>query len=286
MVDNLPDDRLRSLEDRNAYLEAVIDSVSAHIAILDARGRIIHTNRQWQDFARTNQIKMRPDSLGINYLEVCERARGDSADKARSVAAGIRQVISGDRDEYAVDYPCHSPHEERWFYMRVRRFTGAGPFRLVITHENITALKRAQQDLAESNITLQKLLDRREQDRRDIQAGVVSTLRRLVMPHLERLKTEGLTEDGLKDLDVVIAHLSGLAQSSMRHLAGLDLGLTPTELEVAALVREGRSSKDIAELLSVSLETVSFHRRNIRRKLYIDNTAINLRTRLLSLTEW
>lgn len=84
---------------------------------------------------------MRPDTLAVNYLQICEPSAADHADKVREVARGIRAVMAGEIEAFVIDYPCHSPQEKRWFYMRATRLTGATTVRVVVSHENIIALK-------------------------------------------------------------------------------------------------------------------------------------------------
>lgn len=289
---------LRELRDARNFLENILNSLDAHIAVLNEAGVIIKTNKPWQDFAVANNLRLPPDTLGVNYLSVCDTARGEASEGAEEAAAGIRAVMDGALSEFRMDYPCHSPTEKQWYFMRVTRLAGAGSRHIVIVHENITPLKEIQEELSrreeeltayakrleETNITLKTILDLRESEKRELQASMVSAIRQLLVPALERLKTARLDEAQKKELELLEITLRELAAPSIHTLAGRQLGLTPTELHVAMLVREGRSSKEIATLLNISTETVAFHRRNIRKKLQIHGKSQNLREKLLSLT--
>lgn len=295
---SLLEQRVRELENDRNFLENILDSLDAHIAVLDEAGVIVKTNRPWKEYAVANKLGLPADTIGVNYLRVCDEARGEASEGAEEAAAGIRAVMDGTLREFRMDYPCHSPSKKQWFFMRVTRFAGAGPPRIVVVHENITPLKEIQQELArreeelrayakrleETNITLKTLLDLRESEKKEMQESLVSAVRQLLVPALERLKTVRLDESHKKELEVLEITLRELAASSIRTLAGRQLGLTPMELHVAMLVREGRSSKEIASLLHISTETVAFHRRNIRKKLRIHGKSQNLRERLLALT--
>ncbi len=127
--------------------QTVLNSLSANIAILDRHGRIIETNRAWRAYARRNQMSGPDDSIGSSYLEICDRTEGEEAGVARKVAAGIRSVLRGETREFVLDYPCHSPTEEHWYYLRALRMSGDGPVRVVVSHEEITALKQAERAL-------------------------------------------------------------------------------------------------------------------------------------------
>ena len=279
--------------------QTILNSLSAHVAILDENGFILETNRAWKRFAEENRIGMRPDTLNVNYLDICDGARGYSADESARVATGIRNVIAGQTDEFVLDYPCHSPTEKRWFYMRVTRATGPGPLRIVVSHENITALKLAEerlrqseQDLSgekvkleETNTALKVLLRQREADQREMETEVLDSVRRTVMPVIDQLDRLSLPTRARPLLASLRARLDDLTRPFLRRLAAAQSVLTPQEIEVATLIREGRSSKDIAAQLNLSLATINFHRRNLRRKLNLQHTRTNLQSYLASLTE-
>jgi len=117
--------------------QGVLDAVAAPIAVLDQSGTIVATNQAWQDFGQANQAR---DSshIGVNYLEVCARATGGDAPCAKAAAAGIRSVLAGDRT-FVLEYPCHSPNEQRWFQLQVSRLKHDGAAYAVVIHHDITA---------------------------------------------------------------------------------------------------------------------------------------------------
>lgn len=129
------------------FLQSTLDALSSHIAILDEEGVIIEVNAAWNRFAVENNFLGRHRGIGDNYLDLCEAANGSFSDEAPQVADGIRLVMSGQRDEFHLEYPCHSPTEQRWFVVRITRFGGDGPVRVVMAHENISERKRVQAEL-------------------------------------------------------------------------------------------------------------------------------------------
>lgn len=131
------------------FLQSTLDALSSHIAILDEQGAIIKVNAAWNRFASENG----PNGnryLGQNYLRVCDTATSDTANEAMAVAAGIRKVMAGQCAAFEVEYPCHSPQIQRWFLVRATRFAGAGPVRVVVAHENISARKQSEMKLRAS----------------------------------------------------------------------------------------------------------------------------------------
>ncbi|AOY58442.1 transcriptional regulator, PAS domain linked with LysR-type HTH domain [Desulfococcus multivorans] len=278
--------------------QTVLDSLSAHIAIIDQKGIILETNQAWQGYARKNGLEGNADAIGTNYLDVCENASGDDAEDARKAADGIRLVISGEAREFLYDYPCHSPNGEHWFYMRAVRILYDGPVRVVISHEDITdlklaeealkeseaALKEQKQSLEESNIALKVLLKQREADKVELEQKILGNMKKLVFPYIEKLKKAGLKARERTFVEIVDTHLKDIISPFLQRMSAADIFLTPQEIQVASLVKDGKSSKEIAEILSIAETTVHFHRRNLRIKFGIENRKTNLRTYLLSLS--
>ncbi|MGD9091169.1 MAG: PP2C family protein-serine/threonine phosphatase, partial [Desulfobacterales bacterium] len=93
------------------------------------------------------KMKGSNDSIGVNYLELCDATTGKGAKDAHSVAAGIRSVIRGETKEFLYDYPCHGPDGRHFFYLRSIRVAGKEPIRVVVSHEDITALILAEEAL-------------------------------------------------------------------------------------------------------------------------------------------
>ena len=285
------------VKETQQYTKTILNSLSAHVAIIDEKGVILETNRAWKQFASLNRIGMRPDTVNVNYLDICESAQGESAESSIEVAKGIRQVIKGDIEEFVIDYPCHSPGEKRWFYMRATRAVGSGPVRVVISHENITALKIAEnklqqreeelerqaRHLAEANAALRGVLRQRDTDIKEIEETIVHNLYESILPNLEQLSLLPHKSESRQLIDMITSGLSDIASPFLRSLSNLERVLTPQEIRIATLVKEGKSTKEIADLLNLSITTINFHRRNLRDKLGLTNTSTNLRTYLLSL---
>lgn len=127
------------------FLQSVQNALSAHIAILDHEGNIVQVNSAWRDFGAKNGLKHPDHCIGMNYLEVCDTATGESAEESSLLAKAIREVLSGGRDEMSVEYPCHAPHEKRWFVARVTSFVNNQQRWIVVAHENITGRKLAEE---------------------------------------------------------------------------------------------------------------------------------------------
>jgi two-component system NtrC family sensor kinase len=128
-------------------LRSFLRTLSAHTAIIDGPGTIVAVNEAWRDFAVTNGAILSKVMEGANYLRVCDSAKGDQSEHAAAFAEGIRSVFSGRREGFEMEYPCHSPTEERWFVGRVMLFRNGSSPQAVVVHENITERKRMEQQL-------------------------------------------------------------------------------------------------------------------------------------------
>jgi PAS domain S-box-containing protein len=144
---------------RGQELQGTLDSLSAHIAILDKSGTIVAVNKNWREFAWSNGVPGQNYAEGANYLEVCDSATGEYSAEAAPFAEGIRSVLSGQRDKFELEYPCHSPSERRWFIGRVTSFAAGGPPRAVVAHENITERKLAEERVRESERQFRSLFE-------------------------------------------------------------------------------------------------------------------------------
>ena len=146
--------------------------------------------------------------------------------------------------------------------------------------EELTAQSR---QLEEFNDTLKVLLNQRDRDKAGIEENMTTNLKSLVLPYLERLRLSLLNAEQRAHLEAALANLVELSSSFGASLRSPLYGLTPRELEVADLVKHGKSNKEAAAILCISVRSVESHRRAIRRKLGLQNQKVNLRAFLLSL---
>jgi PAS domain-containing protein len=125
---------LRAGRQRAAFL----DELPEEAAVVEGSGTIVAVNEAWRRFAKDNGASPGKVLEGANYLGVCEGAGGAQSEYARSFAEGLRSVLRGTQERFALEYPCHSPKEKRWFEGRVGRLAdGDAPLALVV-HENVT----------------------------------------------------------------------------------------------------------------------------------------------------
>jgi DNA-binding NarL/FixJ family response regulator len=137
--------------------------------------------------------------------------------------------------------------------------------------------------LEEANTALRVLLRKRDQDKVAFEERILTNVKLLIEPHLESLKNSGLVPNQNGYLSLMESGLKEIVSPFSQRLTSKYVGLTPGELEVAYLVKEGKRTKDIAAALNLSDKTIEDYRKQLRSKLGITNQRINLRTYLLSL---
>ncbi len=125
---------------------AILDALPAHIALLDAEGNIVAVNKAWRQFGETNSPDTRFCGEGSNYLDVCDRSSGAAAE-ASEAAAGIRAVLNAQRERFSLEYPCHSPDQNRWFNLISAPLRAGQPGGAVVMHIDITERKLAEMSL-------------------------------------------------------------------------------------------------------------------------------------------
>lgn len=133
------------LEETSRFNQEVIDSLASHIGVLDRDGVITAVNEAWRRFAVENGADwtMKGVGVGVNYLEVCRTTLGPDEAEAKIIYQGIKDVLDGRRDVFTVEYPCHSPTQQRWFMLSVsplHRTRGGA----VVSHTNITERRIAE----------------------------------------------------------------------------------------------------------------------------------------------
>ncbi len=156
-------DRETRLRESDALQRGILNSVAVEIAVLDRDGVIRVVNESWLRFSEENSAcsgQPAPGTgVGANYLSICRRSDGTPSEEAAEICAGIRAVLCGQNSRYELEYPCHSPQQERWFSMSVTPLEGEAWGGAVVCHSDITQRVQAQALLRTSNAFISKLVD-------------------------------------------------------------------------------------------------------------------------------
>ena len=138
------------LRDSEVFTRSVLDSLPAHIAVVNKEGEIVAVNRAWENFAEENCLPehLHLTGIGQDYIEICKNIEV-LKDGKNHILENLREVINGSLRHFSVEYPCHSPDQERWFIMNVNALNNENSG-AVISHIDITDRKLAENELKNS----------------------------------------------------------------------------------------------------------------------------------------
>ena len=161
---------------------------------------------------------------------------------------------------------------------------------LIGTNLDISERKQAQlqlelhaEELENANTALRVLLKQVNENKTDMESKVLDNFARLVNPYLDTLEANLANTPQQEYIKVIQENIKKITSAFSQKLSSSYIGLSPREIQVADLVRHGRTNKESAGVLNVSINAVEFHRNNLRRKLGLQNKKVNLRTYLLSM---
>ena len=146
-------------------------------------------------------------------------------------------------------------------------------------------LRQQSLDLQETNTALKILLKQREQDKEDLESKVLSNVRELILPYVEKLTNTRLDNSQKTYLEILNANINEIISPYLKKLSAQFQNFTPMQIQVADLVKAGKTTKEISEILRLSDRAIEFHRNNIRNKLGLKNKKVNLRSYLMSLSQ-
>lgn len=266
---------MHSRED--SLVVSAIDTLPITIAVLDDEGTILQTNRAWSEFATENDLEMHPDTVGTNYLAIT--AQGET-EHARSAATGLSETLSGDREKFELEYPCHSPDERRWFLMRAVSFTEDGERYVAVAHLDITERYEFRHQLEASNERLEQFAYAVSHDLQEPLRMVTSYLELLEQRYAGELDAEAdeFIEFAVEGATRMEAMIEGLLTYSRVHTQ--NTLVQPVDLEaVLDDVRAGlerRIEETEAEIRTDSLPVVEGNASQLRQVFQnlVDNAQI------------
>ena len=151
-------------------------------------------------------------------------------------------------------------------------------------------LKESQKELKDKSIALEEvntalnvLLKNREEDQVQMEDVIVANVKDLVVPFLEKLSHSQLDEKQTVYLEIIQTNIANIVSPFLRQLPMKFFDLTPTEIQIADLVRKDKTTKEIAQILNASEKTIEAHRNRLRKKLGLTNQRIQLRDYLMTL---
>lgn len=272
-------------ESENRY-HLLVESSPAGIFYYDTQLRFIDCNARFESVIQANRDIM--IGVDLNSLE------------DQSIVLAMLEAIHGRNGFYEGYYKATVGKAEMWIILKtspVFNIEGAVKGGVGIM-ENITeqvlarhALEKSKAELEakswslqETNTALKVLLHRIEEDKTELEGNVLSNIRYLIVPLIEKVKVSSSKIERDSCIKVLEENLNNIISPFLRNMSLKDYHLTPKEMQVANLVKEGKTTKEIAGLMNSSVRSVEVHRDSIREKLNIKHKKANLRSILLSMS--
>lgn len=262
---------------------SLADNVPAFFAYVGADKRYRYVNRpyeEWFGIPRSEIVgKHVRDVIGSESYK-SQRRNIEKALRCNRVRYGVaRPAPLGEMRYYEITLIPDCPEDGVCEGGRAR-----GYFAVVIDdterRKAEERLKSVVADLDRKQIAIHEVLERAEMEIAQMKADIVANTKAAILPLLSRLQAEGVSQ---RYVDLIRRELDDLTSSFGRHVSDLAWKLSPREIEICDMIKDGMATKDIARLLNLSVQTVAKHRNNIRHKIGISGQDTNLATFLRNL---
>jgi PAS domain S-box-containing protein len=269
----------KQLAHSEARWRAICECSPDGITLIDPKGIILYMNHSISGFSAD-------DAIGGSILDIIPESNRKDVENSLKRVRKTRSV-----DRFYVEYPQKEGGSQ---HLEAR----LGP---IIQEGNIVAfiintsdisrqrmlereIKKHLANLEETNITLKVLLKRIEKERLLFQENLSTNILCNIEPYMNKMKQTCLDKDQKRTLDILEKNIKDMASPLVYSVMSMNLRLTPAEMQISNFIRQGYSSKEIADLLNISPATIDKHRKNIRKKLGITNKKQNLRSVLSSIS--
>lgn len=274
----------RALEESREYLAQILNSISDPIYVVDSHGWIVLVNDAGCEVTGLARDRL----LGKTAYEYFKIGKVADFRKTDDL------ILKAGRESVTEEAVLNVQGEERIYDVRKTVYEDregdkqiVGVFRDITEQKNSAkALEKSEKtlmakskNLEELNAALRILLKHREEDKKELESKIVYNFKKLVLPYLEKLKSASLKEEQRSYLKILESNLTEIMSPFLRDLIIRHTDLTPREVQIIDLIKEGMTSKEIAKILNISAKAVDFHRGNIRRKFRLPENS-NLRTYL------
>ncbi len=293
---------LRSMQDRqavgsfpkdiavwNRLLEnPIIDCLPIGILLLDMDLTICKFNSYYGNCIDRGSRYSSADSIGKNYYSCFPEARRSVADHFNYVKSNNMQY---DSYEYPLLVDASRNHEVTFWDAHVvplidkNRQTGFILMAMDIT-ERVNAYKLIEyknKEIDQLKTTLATILNLKKQLNDDLEEKMFANTTYILAPMVDKLKRGLSKSELLPYVDGIESVINNLGSEGAQRLGINGYGLTPKEIQIAVMIKVGKTTKEIAECLHISTDSIDFHRKNIRTKLGYKNKGVNLQAALSSL---
>jgi PAS domain S-box-containing protein len=259
--------------------DATIDNMPGIFYLLDERGKLLRWNKNLEQASGYTALEISK----MRFLDFF--AGEDKETMAQSIAVFTKgqTTLEADLTSKNGSKTAHFFTVSRVDIARTQWLVGIG---VDITERKgmELALRESAENLSEVNSALKALLRQRDEDRKEFEEAVLLNVKNLILPYFEKLRGSKLENNQKTWLDILETQLREITSPFTRKLTFQQMNLTPTEIRVAAMVKDGKTTKEIAEILGSSEKSISVHRNHIRSKLGLHGKRVNLEAYLASLT--
>ncbi|MFZ0931756.1 MAG: PAS domain S-box protein [Syntrophobacteraceae bacterium] len=259
--------------------DATIDNMPGIFYLVDEQGRVLRWNKNLEQASGYSALEI----SRMRFLDFF--AGQDKETMVRSIG-----VFANGHSSVEADLTSKDGSKTAYFFTGSRIDIARAQW-LVGIGVDITERKRMElalrdsaENLNEVNSALKALLRQRDEDRKEFEEAVLLNVKNLIFPYFEKLRSSHLDNNQKTWLDILETQLKEITSTFTRKLTFQQMNLTPTEIRVAASVRDGKTTKEIAETLGSSEKSISVHRNHIRGKLGLHGKRANLEAYLASLT--
>jgi PAS domain S-box-containing protein len=272
-------------------LHALLENSPTPILVSRRDGHIEMVNRAWEKIVGFK----REQAVGQFFHDIFPKKIADQFNRINNkvLESGVPTEL-----EESIDFPATGPCNFYTVKFPIQDALGqraaVGSISVDVTArkriereltEREAELRRKSEQLGEINTALRVLLRQRDEDQKELEERIVSNVNELVLPYVRKLKGMHLNEAQTSYLEIVETHLNDIVTPFLRQIVSHYPHMTAKELQVATFVKEGKSNKEIADLMNVSVNAVEIHRYNLRKKLSLQNKKVNLRSYLLALNK-
>ncbi|HUN55635.1 MAG TPA: PAS domain S-box protein [Smithella sp.] len=263
-------------------LIAIMDATPIGVSWSDMRGNIKYTNRRFEELFGY----VLSDIPSIDAWLVLAFPSQAYREKAAALMLSIMEAEARGEDPGPAEITITCKDGSVRHILQTIVITAN---RILAIYYDITKQKRYERELKhfaenleEANIALRVLMNKRNVDQKDFEEKLQVNINDLVIPYLTKLRNTDLDDRNKNYLSVLESNLTSVLSPFMRDFRSSHKNLTPQEIQIVDLIMKGKNTKEIADMLNASVNTIATHRNNIRKKLNLRNSKINLRSYILS----
>jgi PAS domain S-box-containing protein len=278
-LEKLVEDRTKTIKEQLHFQQNLLDSIPAPVMFKDTKLKYLGCNAAFEKFVGMKKEKI----IGKTVHNILDK------ETAKLQHAEDRKTLKNGTNTYETTAVFKDGTFHDVIISKAVFTNSDGKIEgLISTMIDITDRKRAEaslkirsQELEEANSALRVVLDQIGTAKSAVEKRVYRNVKDLILPDLDRLKYKVPSTDMKRDINGIKTNLSKLLSAPTQRISSVYLTLSPREIQIADLIRIGRSTKSIALLLNITKSAVEFHRNNLREKLGIKHRHINLRSYLM-----